>query len=349
MRLRTLFILSSFLVLSCKQNTGPEYGHSTSESDVRSAPLRVVFASCNDQERDQPLWAPILNEGADVFIWGGDNIYADTDQIDTMQQAYDRIYHHPEYARLRTSTRIMGTWDDHDYGLGDGGVEWKFKEEAKRLMLDFLDVPQDDVRWSRPGVYTAEVIRTEKGSVKVILLDTRSFRTGLKEGDVPGMRYSPWETGHQGTVLGETQWQWLEEELQDETHDFTLIVSSIQFLSDQHGWEKWANFPDEVQRMYQVLEAARSPNLIVLSGDRHMGEISVNRNWGKDYPLIDFTSSGLTHVYVKTGNFANPYRESNIIKRLNYGLLQFDFDKKEVTFQLKGRSGFTFEEFKQTY
>mgnify|MGYP001828666436 FL=1 len=91
MRLRSLVVLSSFLVLSCNQNTDPEHGQSTVESDIQARPLTVVFASCNDQERDQPLWEPILNEEADVFIWGGDNIYADTDQIETMQKAYDRI------------------------------------------------------------------------------------------------------------------------------------------------------------------------------------------------------------------------------------------------------------------
>ena len=44
-------------------------------------------------------------------------------------------------------------WDDHDYGLNDGGKNYAFKKQAKELFLDFWDIPLDDVRRLRQGLY----------------------------------------------------------------------------------------------------------------------------------------------------------------------------------------------------
>ena len=77
-RLPLIFLLL-ILITSCKEKK------SASKSQVQTdtaAPLSVdftiVFASCNDQNREQPLWLPILENKPDLFIWGGDNIYSDT-------------------------------------------------------------------------------------------------------------------------------------------------------------------------------------------------------------------------------------------------------------------------------
>lgn len=39
--------------------------------------FRLLFGSCNKQDRPQPLWPVLKNRPSDVFIWLGDNIYAD--------------------------------------------------------------------------------------------------------------------------------------------------------------------------------------------------------------------------------------------------------------------------------
>ena len=168
-------------LISCQQATeqiADEQGGATSNSNVD---YTLVFVSCNDQEREQPLWKPIKENRADLFIWGGDNIYADTDDMSKMKSDYDKVWAHPDYASLAEETEITGTWDDHDFGKNDGGKEWEKKGEAKELLLDFLKVPNNDVRRTREGVYASEIHTTEKGNIKVILLDTRSFRDLLKK------------------------------------------------------------------------------------------------------------------------------------------------------------------------
>ena len=45
---------------------------------MTSKPLEVIaFSSCNRDEVPQPLWPVIAEENPDLWIWAGDNIYAD--------------------------------------------------------------------------------------------------------------------------------------------------------------------------------------------------------------------------------------------------------------------------------
>ena len=345
--LSLLVVIISFI--SCGAPTEQNSEEKIETIVNKSYDFRLVFASCNDQEREQPLWKPIIENKPDVFVWGGDNVYADTEDMSKMKADYDKVRAEPDYIELSQQTKITGTWDDHDYGKNDAGVEWEHKEAAKDLLLDFLKVPENDVRRSREGVYTSETYTTPKGSVKLILLDTRTFRDSLLKSNDPNLRYDAWEGSEGGTILGEAQWNWLEEELKDDRANFTLLVTSIQFLNDQHGWEKWGNHPSEVAKMKEVLAAAQAKNIVMLSGDRHMAEISVAEIEGLNYPLIDFTSSGLTHTYIDGATEGNPMRISNVIKKLNFGILLFNFEKNEITFELRGRDNFLFEQHLQQY
>ena len=123
-----------------------------------------------------------------------------------MQAAYELQQNNAAYQKLINQVPVLGTWDDHDYGLNDAGKEWHFKEKSQQLFLDFMGVPENSTRRNREGVYHSEIFETEKGSIKVILLDTRYFRDELIKSDDPDKRYEP----SAGTVLGEKQWNWLE-------------------------------------------------------------------------------------------------------------------------------------------
>lgn len=345
-------ILLMLILGSCKlsdDNSDEKTSDETTTEEAASYDYTLVFASCNDQDREQPLWQPILQQAPDLFVWGGDNIYADTADMAKMKADYDKLASHPVYRSLAEKTVITGTWDDHDFGKNDAGKEWPKKEEAKALFLDFLKVPANDIRRKQAGVYTSQTYSTEAGSIKLILLDTRTFRDSLKQSSTPDRRYDEWKPGEGGTVLGTEQWKWLEEELKDDSANFTLIVSSIQLLNDQHGWEKWGNHPSEAEKMKQLLSAAKAHNIIILSGDRHLAEISIDSLPGKSYPLIDFTSSGLTHTYIDGATEGNPYRISNVIKKLNFGVLRFDFQNSTVAFEIMGEDGFLFERHIQQY
>jgi len=345
------FLLFLVVLFSCnsKVSKAPSEDQRTETTEDESPDFTIVFASCNDQNREQPLWKHIIENKPDLFIWGGDNVYADTADMEKMKADYDKVWANKDYAMLAEKTTIIGTWDDHDYGKNDAGVEWEKKAEAQQLLLDFLKVPENDPLRSQEGVYQSKIYETEKGSVKVILLDTRYFRDGLKPSDIQGRRYDPWKEGEGGTILGETQWQWLKEQLNDTTADFNLIVTSIQFLADEHGWEKWGNHPSEVKKMYETLKNAKSKNILLLSGDRHLAEFSANNNAGLGYPLIDFTTSGLTHTFPDSPESINRYRVGKEIKDLNFGVLRFDFENDKVMMEIRGVENKLLENLEQQY
>ena len=331
-----LFLLLT-IIISC--NSKKSESKSTVEAGsaiAKTADFTIVFANCNDQERDQPLWKPILENEPDLFIWGGDNIYADTSDMLKMESDYNKVRSNPDYTKLTQSATVIGTWDDHDYGLNDAGVEWEHKEDAQELFLDFLDFPDDDPLRVQKGVYYSRRYTTEKGIIKVILLDTRYFRDSLRKSKKKGWRYEPWNANEGGTVLGETQWSWLENELKDESTEFNIIVSSIQFLADEHGWEKWGNHPSEVAKMYETLKNAKSKNILFVSGDRHLAEFSVNKEAELPYELVDFTTSGLTHTYPESPDTPNRYRVGRLVKDLNFGVMQFDLEDHKVHMIVRG-------------
>lgn len=310
--------------------------------------LTIAFGSCNKHTIKNSLWNDVLASEPDLWIWGGDNIYADTPDANAIAKMYKAQKRVPGYHKLRKKVPVIGTWDDHDYGLNDGGEEWVAKRESQQAFLDFLDVPANSPRRSQEGIYTAHRITTPQGTVDIIVLDTRYFRSSLTPDRSGEKRYVPNEYG-QGTVLGEAQWSWLGKALKNTTADFNIIVSSIQFLSDQHGFETWGNFPHEVDRLKGLIEESGAKGVFILSGDRHISEFSITELDHLDYPLIDFTSSGLTHAYREFDGEPNPYRLGQVVNTESFGLVRLNFTNKTVRFQIVGDEGAILADFEQQY
>ena len=308
----------------------------------------IAFGSCNKQYEPNVLWTSILKHKPNVWIWGGDNIYADTDDMVKLKAEYEKQRSDQNYAKLVASTKVLGTWDDHDYGLNDGGLEFHKKSESQDLFLDFMGVSKDDERRQREGVYHSELITTRKGTVKVIVLDTRYFRSALVPDTDSKKRYKP-NTDEKATVLGDAQWQWLTKELQNSEADFNLIVSSIQFLSDEHGFETWGNFPNEVKRLKALIVSSKAKGVLLLSGDRHISEFSKETIKDLNYPLIDFTSSGLTHAYSNFSGEPNENRIGDVIYEISFGLLKFDFETHTVLMEMRGKNDVKQQELIQRY
>lgn len=294
----------------------------------------IAFGSCNKQNVENKLWPEILKNNPDVWIWGGDNIYSDTDNMKRMKRDYNKVLENKNYQKLLRSSLILGTWDDHDYGLNDGGSEFKMKKEAQQLFLDFMGVPKESPRRTREGVYNSHIVKSRKGAVKIITLDTRYFRSSLKRSKTKNKRYEP-DTDPKKTLLGEIQWKWLKEELNNSNEDFIIIVSSIQILSSEHGYEKWANLPRELEKI-KTLIAKSKRKIILLSGDRHISEFSIEDDQRFSHPLVDFTSSGLTHSYKSFKGEPNALRHGKVVFKKSFGLLHFNFDEQKVIFEMRG-------------
>lgn len=336
-----LFLFSIlFSTLSCNSFKGV--------SNPQQERFTIAFGSCNDQKKENFLWKEINKHQPQVWIWGGDNTYSDTDNMDTLRRDYQIVLQNPDYQQLKKTAQIFATWDDHDYGMNDGGVTFHAKKESQIAFLDFIDVSKNDKRRQQEGVYYAETIKKPKGTVKIIILDTRYFRTALTKNVDTKKRYQPSKYG-EGTMLGEKQWLWFENALKTSKADFNVVMSSVQFLSYEHGFEAWGNMPHEVDKLKKIIQTSQAKGVLILSGDRHISEFSKTTIQGVSYPLIDFTSSGLTHAYEKFTSEPNPYRVGSVVSKISYGLLVFDFKNKEIKMQIRGKDDVLLEELKQQY
>lgn len=308
----------------------------------------IAFGSCNKASSENLLWDDVLKTNPNVWIWGGDNIYGDTNDMKKMKNIYELQSQQKGYSKIKQNIPILGTWDDHDYGKNDAGEEYEMKKESQQLFLDFLNVDKLDKRREREGVYHATTFDTKKGSVKVIVLDTRYHRSKLTRVPNGPKKYIP-NTYENETMLGKTQWEWFTKELTQSTADFNIVVSSIQVLSSEHRFEKWANFPTETNKLLELIQTSKANNIIFLSGDRHISEFSKTKLNGISYPVIDFTSSGLTHAYKGFTSEKNRYRNGNVVFTESFGVLKFDFDRKRVIFQMRGDNEKVLQEMTQVY
>jgi alkaline phosphatase D len=143
---------------------------------------RIIFGSCAKQDQPQPIWDAINELKPELFIFLGDNIYGDSTYMAVMLEKYTLLRNQPGFVKLKQSCPVIGTWDDHDYGADDAGVEYSKKRESQQLFLDFFDVPRNDPRRAQEGVYSSHISGPVGKRVQIILLDTRYFRSPLKRG-----------------------------------------------------------------------------------------------------------------------------------------------------------------------
>ena len=313
---------------------------------------RIAFGACARQDRPQPIWDAVVETRPQLFLFLGDNIYGDSEDMDVLRAKYQLLGNQPGYRKLKETCPILATWDDHDYGANDAGSEYPKKRESQKIFLDFFDVPADDVRRTREGVYSARVFGPSGKRVQIILLDARYFRSPLKTGFQKGEpgdgyrgKYAP-NTDPGATVLGEVQWRWLEEQLKQPA-ELRIIGSGVQVVPDEHGSEIWGNFPAERQRLLQLIRDTRAAGVVFLSGDRHLAEISrlpADHPLGVGYPLFDVTSSSLnlpsgnfTKAGTRFSNEINSYRVGLTYFETNFGMVDVDWSTPDPIIRLQVR------------
>ena len=313
----------------------------------------IAFGSCLGHYQPAPILNKIAARRPQLFVWMGDNVYGDgTDEAgnplygpDYLEAAYRTRDALPAYQQLYAAVPFLATWDDHDYGLNDAGAELTFKNRAKSLFLEYMGHNAHPNVNTRGGIYDAFTFGPEGKRTQIILLDTRSFRSPLKETDeknAPGKeRYVP-DPDPSKTVLGDVQWLWLGEQLRKPA-DVRFIVSSIQVLADGHGWERWGNLPAERERLFALIKDTGAKGVIFLSGDRHAATIYKNEI-AVDYPLYEITSSslnlplsgwGITEPRPETDD----YKLDELFIHENFGIAQIDWEAQAVFLELRDKDG----------
>lgn len=295
------------------------------ESESEKPLQRIAFGSCNYDHKPQPHWQVIADAKPDVWIWLGDIVYARAGDVGDLARRYRSLKENAGYMALRRQTRVLGVYDNHDFIVGKDRQANRL--ESQRLLLDFLDEPAGSPRRQQAGAYAAYTFGPNGKRVKIILLDGRFHLAS------PG-----------SDVLGAEQWAWLEQQLTDSSADVHLIGTGVQVIPTEHGYDKWGDLGGARKRLLGLVAKTKPRNLIFLTGDRHLGEISRLTDTGFPQPLYEITSSGLTHHakdWLFLSNFSkepNQYRRGSNYLGLNFGVIEFNWDTAPgtVTLQIRG-------------
>ena len=299
------------------------------------------FGSCNDQTKPQPLWAVIQKQNPELFLMMGDNIYASAPNTKPIVDQYIKLNENTDYKKLRESTPFLAIWDDHDFGVNDGGADNAEKEEARKSFLSYWRYLKQSLPKNQRAIYHSRIVGDKKKRVQFIMLDTRWDRSPL----VKNPDYNPEDKTQVGppkiyiptsdtktTFLSNEQWVWLEEELKKPA-DLRILVSSIQLIANDHSFEKWGLFPHEREKFFKLLQNLKVKNLVVLSGDRHLSSVAKYDN-GKAGLLFDITSSGLNKASRATEPEVDSTYTGPSFLKINFGMARIDWAKKSVLFEI---------------
>jgi alkaline phosphatase D len=182
---------------------------------------------------------------------------------------------------------------------------------------------------SREGLYKSVTWGTPPQQVQTILLDTRWFRDAhcipsaatlipkLGAGLACVTRWltsalwlndhthwwNPCQKHHEGaSILGTSQWLWLEQQLHQSAADMIVLVSSVQVLTTNPVMESWCHFPADRRRLLNLLAHVHNSGktVLIISGDVHHAEIldptASFVSTAPRFSFLEVTSSGMTHT-----------------------------------------------------
>lgn len=330
----TVLLMSAIALSSASQ-------HSHSILPPPSSLQSIGFGSCLEGQKSLSILSTITAAKPDVFIFAGDNVYAENETLDpnlaSLREAYQQLSEAPEFQEMSEAVPILATWDDHDYGLNDAGQDFPQRQASEQLFEAFWGVPAADPSRTRPGIYRVVRIGQAPQAIQIILLDTRFFRTSLSKPWIPPLtgRYTPSEDPLQ-SMLGESQWLWLQEILK-EPADLRILVSSVQVLADGHRWESWRMLPLERSKLLGLLEQTKGTT-VMISGDRHLAALYRKRtpNGGD---LWEMTSSSLnlplseiaSQIKPETGSFLQGQATTDA----NFGWIDIDWSERTLSLELR--------------
>lgn len=162
--------------------TSPAFRFRTAPGEGRAARFRVAFGSCCRWQEFpvQPIWRALEQWEPDLFLWLGDNIYADTLEPEIMSDLYKIQRSVPEYRDFGSRVPQLATWDDHDWGLNNHDRELPIAEQSLALFQRF---------WANPGYGTSQVpgvfFQHHWGGVDFFMLDNRYHRSPNEDPDGP--------------------------------------------------------------------------------------------------------------------------------------------------------------------
>ena len=258
---------------------------------------------------DYFIFDSIYKKKPDLMLWLGDNIYLRNADWNTRTGIYYRYTYDrslPELQPLLGGVHHYATWDDHDYGPDDSDRSFVHKTIAQEAFTHFWGNPSFGMP-GMPGVMTA----FNWGDVDFFVLDNRTYRSPQRK-----------KTGDH-TMLGHQQLEWLMDGLITSRATFKVVVLGSMFLTEAPTGQNYAaRYAEERKYVLRRLEDEAVKNVIFLTGDKHLTELSRLVN-AKGHAIYDLSVSPLT-ASANTRPYENRLQvDGTLVQQRNFATLQF--------------------------
>ncbi len=282
------FILGEYTSPTGRTRTTP------SES---SSPDHLRFATVNCQSYADGYYTPyphMVAEDIDLVVFLGDYIYEDAgtgirshgDVAATTLTEYRRryaLYHgDPDLRAALARCPWLVIWDDHEVAdnyAGDISFEADPSDEflARRAAAYRAFYEHLPLRLPPPDGPDYQIYHALRWGdlAEFWLLDTRQYRSDQNCMDVPGPGCSGWQD-YDGTLLGDEQEAWLKAGMAASPAIWKLIAQQVVFSFVNFGglfvnFDQWDGYSRARQRLLDFITAQALDNVVVLSGDLHIG------------------------------------------------------------------------------
>lgn len=283
---------------------------------------RIFVISCTDdsyEDLQKKQWKQIFEQKPDLLFLIGDSVYVDGGAIrltsvgpEDIWRRYSETAARLDLYKSKSLTPVFATWDDHDYGINDGGMNFEHKLFAQTVFKTFFPMKNNALLESGPGVASALKIGTQQ----FLFLDDRSFRTpkNLK----PQSHFGP------------EQHLWLVQKIKNHNGP-TWLISGDQFFGAYHRFESFeGHHPEDFKSFLKDLDQTNK-TVLFLSGDRHLSEFMEIEKSQLGHKTIELTSSGL-HARMHPGSASQHKNKRRIFAKdglSNYLDLKIDLENKK--------------------
>lgn len=331
----------------------------------------IAIGSVINQDLPQPIWQTVEKNNPNLFILSGNGLTFKKADQKTISDQYKKMKTVSEFRSIREKVPFMAIWDDQDFALNDGGSDNSIKEIARTEFIKNWSYLKLQLPNNQKALYHSKIFGTKKQTVQVIMLDTRWDRSPLlKKVDMPAPApetnpalatnvsapvaidklpqinsspvgpYLP-DLDKSKQILSKEQWNWLDQELKKPV-SLRLIVSPIQVIAEDHNFEKWGNFPNEKEKLFELLQKNKIKNAVFISGNRELSAIS-KIDLKKLGTVYELTASGLNlipeAISEKEMNSQMAKTDKSYLSDAftdsNFGLISIQWEKRLVSLQVK--------------
>lgn len=260
----------------------PRHSFTTANASRTGHSVTVGFVSCVDIEPNG-MWNDMQQLGVDTLYLMGDTPYIDKTELEFVRGRHRSLLQLPDLAALARHISVVGTWDDHDFGLnnGNGRNVMQGKPNTRQAFVEYR--AHNQYGSGTEGVYH----KVDLGMIEVFLLDPRYFSQ---------TEPSPVDPS-QPTCFGAQQWAWLLKNLRASKAPFKVLAMGAIWQDKKNSeTDDMFTYWYERDALLDIVKREQISGVVLLGGDIHVARHLIHPQ-RVGYDLHDFIiSPGHTRV-----------------------------------------------------